>query len=62
LGQSNPGIKLYSGLEAANFFHLWSAVALAIGLSKLARVSFKEAAFRVFGYWIGLRIALTALG
>ena len=62
LGRSNPGIKLYSGLEAANFLHLWSAVALGIGLSKLARDSFNEAAFRVIGYWIGSRIALIALG
>jgi len=56
--QSNPGNRLYSGLEAANFFHLWAAAALAIGLSKLARVSFNEAAFWVFGYWVVLRIAL----
>jgi hypothetical protein len=62
VGQSNPGNKLHSGMEALNFFHLWAATVLAVGLSKLARVSFSEAAFWVFGYWIGLRIALIALG
>ena len=55
---SNPGTKAYTGLEAMNFFHLWTATVLAIGLSKLARVSFKEAAFWVFGYWVAFRVAL----
>jgi hypothetical protein len=58
VGQSNPGNKVYAGLEAIHFFHLWTATVLAVGLSKLARVSFNEAAFWVFGYWVALRIAL----
>ena|SRR2546425_1782992 len=58
VGQSNPGNKVYSGLEAMNFFHLWAATVLAIGLSKLARVSFSETAFWVLGYWVALRVAL----
>jgi hypothetical protein len=58
VGQSIPGNKLYSGLEAINLFHLWTATVLAVGLSKLARVSFSEAAFWVFGYWVAVRVAL----
>jgi len=60
-GQSNTGNKVYSGLEAMNFFHLWAATVLGVGLSKLARVSFNEAAFWVFGYWVALRVALILL-
>jgi len=48
-------------LEALNFFHLWSAMVLAIGLSRLGGVSFKEAAFWVFGYWVLVRLALIIL-
>jgi hypothetical protein len=48
-------------LEALNFFHLWTATVLAIGLSKLSGVSFKESAFWVFGYWVLSRIALILL-
>ena len=61
VGPSNPGNKVYSGLEALNFFHLWAATVLGVGLSKLARVSFREAAFWVFGYWVALRLALVWL-
>jgi hypothetical protein len=57
-GHSNPGNKVYSALEVMNFFHCWAATVLAVGLSKLARVSFNEAAFWVFGYWVTLRVAL----
>jgi len=60
-GQSNPGSKVHSGLEAMNLFHLWAATVLGVGLSKLARVSFNEAAFWVFGYWVALRVALIGL-
>ena len=58
VGPSNPDNKVYSDLEAMNFFHLWTATVLAVGLSKLARVSFSEAAYWVFGYWVALRVAL----
>jgi hypothetical protein len=58
VGQPNPGNKPYSGLEAINLFHLWTTTVLAVGLSKLARVSFSEAAFWVFGYWVAARVAL----
>ena len=61
MSQSNPGNKVYSGLEAINFFHLWAATVLGVGLSKLARVSFSEASFWVFGYWVALRVALILL-
>ena len=48
-------------LELLNVFQLWSASVLAVGLSKLGGVSFKEAAFWVFGYWFLLRLALILL-
>jgi hypothetical protein len=41
-----------------DLFHFWSAGVLAAGLSRLAGVSFKEAAFWVFGYWVFVRIAV----
>ena len=61
MGPSNPGNKVYAWLEAMNVFHLWAATVQSAGLSKLARVSFNEAAFWVFGYWVGLRIAMICL-
>ena len=57
-GQSNAGTHLHAALDAANFFHLWTATVRAVGLSKLARVSFNEAAFWVFGYWVAWRVAM----
>jgi len=42
--------------------HLWATGVLAIGLSKLAGVTFKESAFWVFGYWFVARGALVLLG
>jgi len=48
-------------LDAFNFFHLWATIVMAIGLSKLSRVSFKEAAFWVFGYWFLVRLGLLVL-
>jgi hypothetical protein len=49
-------------LDTLNFFHLWSTAVLAIGLSRLTGVSFKEAAFWVFGVWFVVRGALIILG
>lgn len=51
----------YQILETLNLFHLWSTSVLAIGLSRLCNVTFKEAAFWVFGYWIAARIVLITL-
>jgi len=62
MGPSNSGTKAHAWLVTMDFFHLWAATVLSVGLSRLARVSFKEAAFWVFGYWIALRMALFALG
>ncbi len=45
-------------LQLFNFFHLWSLALLALGLSRLANVSFKEASFWVFGYWFVIPLAL----
>jgi hypothetical protein len=42
--------------------HLWATGVLAVGLSKLAGVTFKESAFWVFGYWFLARGALLLLG
>jgi hypothetical protein len=53
--------SLYQILETLNFFHLWSTTVLAIGLSRLCNVTFKEAAFWVFGYWMIARIVLIIL-
>jgi hypothetical protein len=44
-----------------NFFHLWTTTVLAIGLSRLSGVTFKESAFWVFGYWLVARVALILL-
>jgi hypothetical protein len=51
----------YQILETLNIFHLWSASVLAIGLSRLCNVTFKEAGFWVFGYWMVLRIVIIVL-
>ena len=44
-----------------NLFHFWSTSVLGIGLSRLARVSLKEALFWVFGWWLVLRLGLLLL-
>jgi hypothetical protein len=49
-------------LDAFNLFHFWTAALLALALSKLSRVSFKEAAFWVVGWWLLVRIGLLLLG
>jgi len=54
----NPADKLHSVLSELSLFHLWATAVLAVGLSKLSRVSFKEAGFWVFGYWLALRLSL----
>ena len=61
LGSNGVGSNAFAVLAALNVFHLWAATLLALGLSKLSRVSFGEAAFWVFLYWIGIRIALALL-
>jgi hypothetical protein len=48
-------------LGVCNVFHLWTTTVLAVGLSKLSGVSFKESAFWVFGYWLVIRLALIVL-
>jgi len=57
----SPTRLFYQILDTLNFFHLWSTTVLAIGLSRLCNVTFKEAAFWVFGYWMGARIVLIVL-
>jgi hypothetical protein len=54
----DPSNRVHAALAALNLFHLWATGVLAVGLSKLSGVSFKEAAFWVFGYWVGMRVIL----
>lgn len=58
LDHSRP---FYQVLEIFNFFHLWSVTVLAIGLSRLCNVAYKEAAFWIFGSWVAARIVLLIL-
>jgi hypothetical protein len=53
--------RLYLIFVTFNFFYLWTTTVLAIGLSRLCRVSFKEAVFWVFGYWMMIRIGVVIL-
>jgi hypothetical protein len=57
----SPTRTFYQILDTLNFFHLWSTAVLAIALSRLCNVTFKEAAFWVFGYWMVARIVLIVL-
>ena len=54
-------MALRTVLDSMSVFHIWTTTILAIGLSKLSGVSFKESAFWVFGYWLGCRMALVIL-
>ncbi len=59
--KASLGTGLGRLLDTLNVFHLWTTTVLAIGLSRLSGVTFKEAAFWVFGYWLFARIALIIL-
>ncbi len=61
VGEFNPANKFHQALAAMNFFHVWMAAVLSIGLAKLSDVSAREVAVWVFGYWIVLRLALILL-
>ena len=54
----DPANRSHLFLAGMNPFYFWMAAVLSIGLAKISEVSFAEAAFWVFGYWIGLRTAL----
>jgi Yip1-like protein len=56
-----PDNPIRAAFGVLDCFHLWTTGVLAIGLSRLTGVSAKEAAFWVFGYWVGARIALILL-
>ena len=45
----NPWHLVLAGL---NVFDLWQVVVLALGLARLASVSFARAGFAVFGFWV----------
>ena len=57
----DPGSESRAALDTLNLFHLWTVTVLALSLSKLSAVSFREAAFWVFGYWVVVRLALIIL-
>jgi len=57
----SPTRPLHQILETLNFFDLWGTTVLAIGLSRLCNVTFKQAAFWVFGYWMVAKIVLIIL-
>jgi hypothetical protein len=61
VGKLGPASQVRQVFGAADVFNLWSTAIMAVGLSKLSAVSFKEAAFWVFCYWFGVRIALIIL-
>src|ERR1043166_5020657 len=56
LRQLESGDPLRVALDAVNVFHIWMTVVLAVGLRKLSKGSFSEAAFWVFSYWILTRL------
>ncbi len=53
--------RTLAAFDLMNLFHLWATTILALGLSRLAGVGFRESAFWVFGYWIFTRLALILL-
>jgi hypothetical protein len=53
--------RLFLFLDACNPFHVWTALVLALGFSRLAAVSFYESAFWVLGYWFFAKLALVLL-
>ncbi len=57
----DPAHPTRAALEILNVFHLWTTAVLALGVSKLAAASFREAAFWVFGYWVVVRLAVMVL-
>jgi len=62
IGGPNVPDRLRQVLDLTNLFYLWTTGVLAAGLSKMGGVTFKEAAYWVFGYWVVLRVALIVLG
>ena len=60
-GKLDSSHVLHKVLDLFDVFHLWATAVLALGLSRLTGVTFKEGAFWVFGYWVLARIALVLL-
>ena len=56
-----PGLGSLALLNAFNPFHLWTAAVLSLAMARLADVTFPEAAFWIFGYWIGAPLMLALL-
>jgi hypothetical protein len=58
LSDFDPTNKNHAILASFNFFQLWSAGVLAVGLAKLSKVPFLEAAFWIYSYCLLGRLAL----
>jgi hypothetical protein len=61
LPKLDPSDSTRAAFDVLNVFHLWMTAVLALGLSKLAAASFREAAFWVFGYWVVFRLSVMLL-
>jgi len=61
-GKMDLSPALHSVLDAVNLFHIWAILLLAIGLSKLGGVTFKESTFWVFVWLVLIRFMLLVLG
>ena len=61
-GKMDHGSAIHSVLDTVNLFHIWTIIVLAIGLSKLSSLTFKESAFWVFVWWVLVRFGLIILG
>jgi hypothetical protein len=60
--QLNLSNKWQAPLGVANFFEIWFAVAVSIGLARLTGVSFGRAASRFFACWLAWKFFWVALG
>jgi len=53
---------IHGVLASVELFSLWALAVRAVGLSRLARISFAKAATWVFGIWIAYTLGFAALG
>jgi hypothetical protein len=57
----DPSNKSHQLLSMLDITHVWTTAVLSVGLAKLSKVTFAEAAFWVFAYWWLLRGVLLLL-
>jgi hypothetical protein len=60
--QLNWSSKWQAPLGVVNFFEIWFAVVVSIGLARLAGVSVGRAASRFFAFWLAWKFFWVALG